>query len=59
MEEFQYNFAFTLRHEEKLTGRLNYMNWSICLKTMLRDKGVYEGTVQDPAPLGGADDVTI
>lgn len=59
MDDNHFIFAFYLRHEEKLKGRTNYMNWSIRLKTMLCDKEIYKKIVLDLVALDPEDDASV
>jgi hypothetical protein len=45
-----------LSDTEKLTGRANYHNWSIRLRTILRHKDCYSGVVQLPLDVPATDD---
>ena len=45
-----------LSDNEKLTGRANYHNWSIRLRTILRHKDYYSGVVQLPLEVPATDD---
>jgi hypothetical protein len=48
-----------LSAQEKLSGRDNYLLWSIRLRTMLRDKEAYKGVVKDPVDPQTLDDAGL